>query len=75
VLQALAAQPSRQLKARPHEPFETGDPVTAGFTYMRWLGDRKRIEEITTIWKKLVIDGTAEMEEWTQVRRLTDRNC
>ncbi len=49
---------------RPRELFETGDPVTADFTYIRWLGDRKRIEEITTVWNKLVIDRTAEMVEW-----------
>jgi uncharacterized protein YecE (DUF72 family) len=49
---------------RPRELFETGDPITAEFTYIRWLGDRKHIEEITTVWNKLVIDRTAEMEEW-----------
>jgi uncharacterized protein YecE (DUF72 family) len=49
---------------RPRELFETGDPVTADFTYIRWLGDRKGIEEITKVWNKLVIDRTAEMEEW-----------
>jgi uncharacterized protein YecE (DUF72 family) len=49
---------------RPRELFETGDPVTADFTYIRWLGDRKAIEEITKVWNKLVIDRTAEMEEW-----------
>ncbi len=49
---------------RPRELFETGDPVTADFTYIRWLGDRKCIEEITKVWNKLVIDRTAEMVEW-----------
>jgi uncharacterized protein YecE (DUF72 family) len=49
---------------RPRELLETGDPVTAGFAYIRWLGDRKAIEEITKVWNKLVIDRTAEMEEW-----------
>jgi uncharacterized protein YecE (DUF72 family) len=28
---------------RPHEYFEMGDPVTADFTYIRWLGDPVRI--------------------------------
>lgn len=50
--------------ARPRELFETGDPVTADFTYIRWLGDRKQIEEITKVWNKMVIDRTPEMEEW-----------
>jgi uncharacterized protein YecE (DUF72 family) len=49
---------------RPHELFETGDPITADFTYIRWLGDRKRMEEITKVWHKLVVDRTEEMEEW-----------
>jgi uncharacterized protein YecE (DUF72 family) len=49
---------------RPRELFETGDPVTADFTYIRWLGDPKAIEEITTVWNKLVIDRTAEIQEW-----------
>jgi hypothetical protein len=50
---------------RPRKLFETGDPVTAGFNYIRWLGDRKAIEEITKVWNKLVIDRTAEMTELT----------
>jgi uncharacterized protein YecE (DUF72 family) len=49
---------------RPRELFETGDPITADFSYIRWLGDRKRIEEITKVWNKLVIDREPEMEEW-----------
>jgi uncharacterized protein YecE (DUF72 family) len=48
---------------RPRELFETGDPVTADFTYIRWLGDRKGIEEITKVWNTLVIDRTVEMGE------------
>jgi uncharacterized protein YecE (DUF72 family) len=49
---------------RPRQLFETGDPITADFTYIRWLGDRKAIEEITKVWNKLVIDREPEMEEW-----------
>lgn len=49
---------------RPRDLFETGNPITANFTYIRWLGDRRCIEEITKVWNKLVIDRTAEMEEW-----------
>lgn len=49
---------------RPPELFETGDPVIANFTYIRWLGDCKAIEEITTVWNKFVTDRTREMEEW-----------
>jgi len=40
------------------------DPVTADWTYVRWLGDRKRIEEQTTTWNKTVIDRTQELHNW-----------
>jgi uncharacterized protein YecE (DUF72 family) len=60
---------------RPRELFETGDPVTANFSYIRWLGDRMRIEEITKVWNKLVIDRTPEMEEWIpDIQKLLKRN-
>lgn len=35
---------------RPRDYFEVGDPITADFTYIRWLGDRKGIEAQTTRW-------------------------
>lgn len=52
---------------RPRALFETGNPITADFTYIRWLGDRKAIEEKMKVWNKLVIDRTTEMEEWIPV--------
>jgi len=39
------------------------DPITAGWTYIRWLGDRKQIEAQTT-WDKAVIDRTPELSSW-----------
>ncbi len=54
---------------RPRELFETGDPVTADFTYIRWLGDRKEIEEQTKVWDKTIIDRTEELREWVRVMR------
>jgi uncharacterized protein YecE (DUF72 family) len=51
---------------RPSEVFQRGDPVTAGFTYVRWLGDRKGIEERTKVWDKTIIDRTAELGEWVR---------
>jgi uncharacterized protein YecE (DUF72 family) len=54
---------------RPDEVFNTGDPVTADFTYIRWLGDRKRIEERTKVWDKTIIDRTAELTEWVRIMR------
>jgi uncharacterized protein YecE (DUF72 family) len=40
------------------------DPITADWTSIRWLGDRKQIEEQTTIWDKTVVDRTAELSSW-----------
>ena len=40
------------------------DPITADWTYIRWLGDRRVIEEKTTIWDKTVIDRTEELTSW-----------
>jgi hypothetical protein len=40
------------------------DPITADWTYIRWLGDRKGIEEQTTTWDKTVVDRTTELSSW-----------
>ena len=40
------------------------DPITAEWTYIRWLGDRKGIEELTTTWDRAVIDRTTELRSW-----------
>jgi uncharacterized protein YecE (DUF72 family) len=40
------------------------DPITADWTYIRWLGDRKGIEEQTTTWDKTVVDRTSELSSW-----------
>jgi uncharacterized protein YecE (DUF72 family) len=46
-------------------PSEYGcDPVTADWTYIRWLGDRKAIEEITKTWDRVVVDRTAQLTSW-----------
>lgn len=37
---------------RPSEVFQLGDPITAGFTYVRWLGDREEIEKRTFVWDR-----------------------
>jgi uncharacterized protein YecE (DUF72 family) len=54
---------------RPHEYFEAGDPVTAGFSYIRWIGDRKGVEEQTTRWDRVIVDREHEMDEWIRVIR------
>jgi uncharacterized protein YecE (DUF72 family) len=40
------------------------DPITADWTYIRWLGDRRGIEEKTTTWNETVVDRTKELGSW-----------
>jgi uncharacterized protein YecE (DUF72 family) len=54
---------------RPTELFEKFDPITADFTYIRWLGDRKGIEERTKMWDKVIVDRTTELNEWVEIAR------
>ena len=52
---------------RPAQWFEKFDPITADFTYVRWLGDRKGIEEQTKVWDKIIVDRSADLAEWVEV--------
>jgi uncharacterized protein YecE (DUF72 family) len=52
---------------RPAQWFEKFDPVTADFTYVRWLGDRKGIEEQTKTWDKIIVDRHAELSDWAEI--------
>jgi uncharacterized protein YecE (DUF72 family) len=54
---------------RPVEVFGKMDPITADFTYVRLLGDRKGIEEQTKSWDKVIVDRRANLEEWVEVLR------
>jgi uncharacterized protein YecE (DUF72 family) len=58
---------------RPKEVFQLGDPITAGFTYVRWLGDRKEIEKRTFVWDRTHIDRTEELREWARLLRQVQR--
>jgi uncharacterized protein YecE (DUF72 family) len=50
------------------------DVVTADFTYIRWLGDRKGIEMRTKNWDKIIIDREGEMRTWIPfIRQLLKR--
>jgi len=50
------------------------DVVTADFTYIRFLGDRKGIEEKTEHWDRILVDRSREMETWIpEIRRLLAR--
>lgn len=58
---------------RPYEWFENGDPITADFTFVRWIGDRKGIEERTKVWNRTIIDRTEELREWVEVLQVASR--
>jgi uncharacterized protein YecE (DUF72 family) len=57
----------------PSELSRTFDPITTDWTYIRWLGDRKGIERLTTTWDKPVIDRTNELRSWVDVCYETTR--
>jgi len=61
VLQDQSRMPS------PKELSQRFDPITTDWTYIRWLGDRKGIERMTTTWDKAVIDRTIEIRSWVDV--------
>ena len=52
---------------RPSLLFQKADPVTTDFAYIRWLGDRKGIEELTKSWDKTIVDRRSELTEWANV--------
>jgi len=52
---------------RPAQWFEKFDPIASDFTYVRWLGDRKGIEEQTKTWDKVIVDRGAELSEWAEI--------
>ena len=52
---------------RPAELLDTGDPITANFAFVRWIGDRKGIEEQTKVWNRTLVDRTEDLREWIKV--------
>jgi len=58
---------------RVSEIFEKFDPITADFTYIRLLGDRKGIEQKTKIWDKVIVDRSKELMSWVNVCQRTVR--
>jgi uncharacterized protein YecE (DUF72 family) len=60
---------------RPWEMEEKLDLVTTDFVYVRWLGDRKGIEALTTTWDKTIIDRTDDLRNWAGLfRQFVARN-
>jgi uncharacterized protein YecE (DUF72 family) len=58
---------------RASEIFEKFDPITADFTYIRLLGDRKGIEQKTKVWDKVIVDRSRELMSWVNVCQRTVR--
>jgi uncharacterized protein YecE (DUF72 family) len=59
---------------RPWEMTAKFDLATADFAYVRWLGDRKGIEEQTKTWDKPVIDRKSDLQHWVEVFRSLTKN-
>ncbi len=55
------------------EIFERFDPITADFSYIRLLGDRKSIEQKTKVWDKVIVDRSKELRSWVDVCERTTR--
>lgn len=47
------------------------DIVTADFAYARLIGDRKKIDALTTTFDKLVLDQSAGLAKWAELLRAT----
>ncbi|MFN8007588.1 MAG: DUF72 domain-containing protein [Terriglobia bacterium] len=47
-----------------HQLFDQLELETTDFVYIRWLGDRKGIEEITTSWDRVVVDRQEDLKNW-----------
>ena len=43
------------------------DPVTADFSYIRLLGDRRGIELLTKRWDKTIVDRTEDLDDWAKM--------
>ena len=62
--QIALALPDLPYMPRPEVLAQKFDPLTADWTYIRWLGDRKGIELQTVTWDKIIVDRTAELTSW-----------
>jgi uncharacterized protein YecE (DUF72 family) len=45
------------------------DVLTADFTYIRWIGDRKGIEKQTKTWDKIIVNRERETQTWVRYIR------
>ena len=61
------AQIDQSWMPRPWEMKDQFDLITSDFTYVRWLGDRKGIEEKTKTWDKVIVDRQGDLFEWVDL--------
>ena len=54
---------------RPWELKKPLDLITVDFAYVRWLGNRKQIETVTTTWDKTIVDRTEDLANWANFLR------
>ncbi len=53
-----------------------GDVLTADFSYVRWLGDRRGIEARTDRWDRLIVDRRRDLGRWVPaIRSLLGRGA
>ena len=43
---------------------EQPELITSGFSYLRWLGDRRGIERVTKSWDRVIVDRSGAMGRW-----------
>jgi uncharacterized protein YecE (DUF72 family) len=55
---------------RPWEMKEQFDLITTDFLYVRWLGDRKGIEQETKIWDKTIVDRRSDLNNWVDLLKV-----
>lgn len=54
---------------RPWELKKPLDLITSDFAYVRWLGNRKKIETMTTSWDRTILDRTDDLSRWVTLCR------
>lgn len=50
--------------SRPEQLFKNSHVITGKFGYVRWLGDRRGIEKITTTWNESIVDREKDLLQW-----------
>src|SRR5271155_4846013 len=67
---ALVLQDIHTMPGPAEMPF---DPITADFSYVRLLGNRKQIEMTTTVWEKIVEDKSEKISSWVSYCQVVQR--